>query len=324
MNDITTQEEPKSTTEEPQAFDAAFAEFASDTPQPPVQAGDEGEKDPSEQGDADAPAAPSDGTGAATEIADDDAKPAPLSDQAPTDIWAQATPEQKAAFEAAETARRTAEHRLSSDNGRVAALQRQLDEARRSMAAGGSQRTETPKGLKDLMESEEIKAFEREYPEVSAPILNLLRGTQAQLEQLQGTAQLVEQDRTTAFLESQIAAYEHAHPDWRDYASNDQFDPWLKTQPRHIQEAAQRNVQHIVDAAEASDVLSRFKAHIGVGTPTPRADPAPSTATPPVTDARRQRQLDGAVDVRTKGPQATSGAPDEFGAAFVHFANRKR
>jgi len=321
MNHPEGQEEQKPQADAPSEFDTAFAEFSSAPATPPADAGDEAASDQDKQPEPDPQPAPPGGDGAGTEIAADDAPPAPSAEQAPTDIWADAPEALKAAFEAEAARAKAAEHRLASDNGRVAALTRQLDELRRQPAAGGQQQTETPPGLEDLLASDEVKAFETEYPDVAKPILNLLKAQQTQLDQLQGTAATVEQDRQKVFLNEQLGLYEQDHPDWRQYSSDERWSAWLPTQPRHIREAFNRNVQHIVDAAEASDVLTRFKQHIGAATPAPTSPPPPP-ATPTPTDAKRQKQLDASADVRTRQPSTASGPPDEFGAAFAHFARK--
>jgi hypothetical protein len=314
MSDITNQQSQKPSGDDSSAFEASFAEFASDAKAPAADAADAGQTDPNAGTKVETPPAPAQ-PGAGTEIAADDAK-APSTEAAPTDIWATADPTYRAAYEAAQ---RDAEHKLSSEKGRVAALQRQLH-GLRQQGGGAQQQEQTPSGLKDLLETDDIKRFREEYGEVAAPVLKILEAQQAALDRITGSVKQVDQDRNDAFLNSQLDAYAAEHPDWASFAVDDRFRPWLQRQPRHIQEAATRNAQEIVDAAEASDVLSRFKLAHGIsGQQQPQQqEPLP----PPTADARRQKQLEASADVRTKGPEAAAGVPDEFGSAFVAYSQQ--
>ena len=327
MNHPAQEQEQNPQGDAPSEFENSFAEFSSDAAPPPAPAGDVEPEDQTPAPESEPQPAPAEQPEAGTEIAADDAAPAPSADAAPTDIWATAPPELKAAYDAVMDRAAKAEHRFTSENGRVVALSRQLDELRRQPAVK-EQQPEAPPKLKDLLESDEIKAFQTEYAEVASPILNLLRAQQVTIDRLEGTAQHVEQTREAELLQTQARAYIEAHPDYADFANHEGFAPWLETQPRYVQEAARRNAVTIVDAAEASDLLTRFKQHIGVGSqaqpaPDPQPEPAPAP-TPPPTDARRQRQLDAGTDVRTKGPTAAAGIPDSFDAAFAAFATKAR
>jgi hypothetical protein len=276
------------------AFDDSFAEFASET------------EDPAFASARTAPPAPTDPAGAGTTTPADGAYASPAGHD---DIWAGADPMLRAAYQAAASRAEAAEHKLSSAHGRVAAYQRQVNALRHEVS--GAQQAERPYGLDELLETERLRAFQEDYAEVAEPILDLLRTQQAQLDRLAGPVSQVEENSRRAFYHHQASILERDHPDWLDYTDHDAFAPWLETQPRHVQEAAVRNAQYIEDAQEVSDVLSRFKAHIGRG------------AGASATDARRMKQLAASTDVRTRGPQAAAGAPNEFDSAFEHFARQR-
>ncbi len=87
----------------------------------------------------------------------------------------------------------------------------------------------------------------------------------------------------------------------------------MKTQPRHIQEAAYRNANEIVDAAEAADVVSRYKAFR-------QPQQQNINASPPNTErdannqrllGKRQRQLESAATARSRGPGVATGIPED-------------
>jgi hypothetical protein len=91
-----------------------------------------------------------------------------------------------------------------------------------------------------------------------------------------------------------------------------------------------RNAERIVDGLETAHIVSLYKASDGYVPPVP-VNPTPGSQTsspatkdnggaPTKRDRDSQRRIEGNVSVPSKGPGAPSGPPDEFDAAFDHFA----
>lgn len=291
-------------TDEPEGqsseFDDAFEAFASGNEPPPADAA-EGDADPNPDGDDDSQQPAPEGVRENTDAAPAPAAPAqPASD----DIdWSQYPENVRKTFE-----RMQQENR--SLRGRQSTLDRQLHEFRTRQpqtpapSPAGNDDKPAPK-----VDDEKLKALREDYPEF-APALDELVSLRTTVANMAGSVQQVEGERTTAYLRGQVNSLAEQMPDWETWGGDKRFESWITTQPRHIQEAAARNSEFVVDAAEAFDVLSRFKA----------AHEAPAPNLKP--DPKRERQLGASRDATTKQPATVSGVPDDFGAAFDHHAKQ--
>lgn len=225
------------------------------------------------------------------------------------DVWANATPEQKAAFEAAEADRKKLEQALRSDRGRLSALQRQINELTRKPAASAAGNTGASDGA-EFLQSEDWKNFSTEYPEIAGPLGKVVASLQMQVATQSKVLNAIGDERQQAALNEQEQILASEHSDWLEVGTSQEFTDWVFTQPRHIQEAAFRNHEHIVDAAEAADLIGRYKqfampkennaaANAGGGTQNNRSD------------AKRRHQLESASSVRGNGPGVASGIPED-------------
>lgn len=289
----------------------------------PAGAGEGGE-------DAAAAAAGEQGSGQAAESAggkpagepSDGGKPSDKNKQ-PPDIWATATPEQRAAFEAAQAQLKKLEQAERSNRGRLSALQRQINEltlsgkkpdAASSAAKGAKQDEDQGDGF---LASAEWKAFQEEYPEVAGPMAKVIGALQAELTTAKKELSAIGSERRQSALEEQAQLLSEAHPDWTDVTADKGFVDWLNSQPRHIREAAARNANEIVDAEEAADVVGRYKAfraeQNGGGNAQQSAarqgaggNPNTRTLT-----GKRQLQLESATAARSRGPGVAAGIPED-------------
>lgn len=224
------------------------------------------------------------------------------------DIWANATPEQRAAFEAAQSARDLAEQRLRSDQGRQAALQRKIERLERQAQPRQRETSKTAVDLSSLSE---------DYPEIAEPLKKVLDPIATRMTK-------EDEDRTAAEEESRKAAESElselvneqtdilleAYPDYDKFleANAARFSEWVEDQPKRIREAAYRNAKYIRDGHGAIEVMKAFKAFIE---PKPAETPAPSVAEPdnPIQlNDRRQRQLSA-----TASPKSAAGRPTVSG-----------
>lgn len=237
------------------------------------------------------------------------------------DVWVNATPEQRAAFEAAQQQLKKLEQSDKSNRGRVSALQRQLQELR-------SQPNQPPRDQQgaddadanEFLASDEWKKFAEDYPEVAGPMGGVISKLQQQVARQDKILGSIGEAEQQSALDAQARALEEQHPDWDQVVTEhaDAFQEWVYTQPRHIQEAAIRNAQGIVDAEEAADVIGRFKGHLqgqqGNGNHS-ADDPAGNGSRQGNGNdrlaRRRQRQLKSATAARTRSPGHATGIPED-------------
>ena len=183
-----------------------------------------------------------------------------------------------------------------------------------SAAAGDEGKTGDDK---DFLASDDWKSFQGEYPEVAKPMLNLVSDLRGEITLLRKEQDAIGADRHLDATNEQTEILEEEYPDWEEVMADEGLLPWLDSQPRHIQEAAIRNAEEIVDAAEAADVVGRFKA-----TRSAQEDDGSSTGTLDAENTgkgdgttrlagKRKRQLEAASTTRTGGPGAAHGIPED-------------
>lgn len=294
---------------------AALEAFASvDAPADDAAAGTEG----GEQGGTGDPLAPADKAAANQPPAD--AGQAPPAGTTPSDdIWATASPEQRAAFEQLQ---RDSNLRLRSVQGRQSAADRELARARQRLAELEAARTAPaepkPQGGTDQSQQgddDRFKQLREDYPDIAGPLVDVIGELRKELGTLKGGVDQVQQDRTATILSEQQSTLDTKAPDWREVLGDDRFLGWLETAPRAVREAYQRNENQVVDGAEAVWLVAQARAGLGIGTeaPTPTPTPAPQAE-------RRAKQLASGKDMGRTGPAAVSDMPDDAdGAALALF-----
>lgn len=294
VTETTTDTAPSAET--PSEFEDAFAAFASgETPAPADDAATDGDDDGKPDDKDPAEPAP-------------DAAPAPgPADAAPSGPAAEADEiDWSAVPPAVRTAYEKIQHEAKSLRGRVSAADRTLHQLRTRPAPQAPQGTDKAPAKPALTE-EQIAQLRDDYPDVAGPILDMMESLRADVA---GVRQQDEETREAAILAANVADLGEVMPDWQQWGSDQRFETWITTQPRHIQEAAGRNSQHIVDVGEAHDVLSRFKAAHSAAAPAPTPNP------------RRDRQLRAGGDATTRQPATVTDVPDDFDAAFKAHAKK--
>lgn len=270
-------------------------------PDPPAEEGkDEGQPDADEAQDRQGP---------------DAAEPA--GSESTDDIWANADPKLKAAFEEANARAAKAENTIRSNNGRWSKAQRDADELRARLAAAQPKATEGKEAKAEPAADEtELKRIEEEYPDIAKPLLATIAALNAKVEQLEqndGTRQELDAARDQLAAQEAMAREEQAlaedHPDWRDIVQGQGFADWVNTQPRMVLEALHRNGSGIVDGAECSKILADFKRETGSTEPTnPLAQ-------------KRERQMEGARHVPAKaGAQPGQGQGGSYSDEWKRLA----
>lgn len=225
---------------------------------------------------------------------------------APEDVWANADPKLKAEHDKAiEAERRRWEHDVSSNRGRVAALQRQIADLR---AAGSQQH---------MPLADRIAALREDYPEIADTIEQAVAPLESEMEE----KRQADQRRLEAAEEELGSMYDHeaqkvekVHPGWGSFLSENgsAFAEWVNDPnlPRRLYEAALENKDVIVDAAAAAEVITRFKEHLRPA-PEPAAKPEPQAQQQSQLKDRRTRQLESTASPRTSRRPVVSGIPED-------------
>ena len=284
-------------------FEAAFAEASGQTadlpadpqvdPQPP-------EAEPAASDDMPTPAAETPPEGEAEPVT--------------PDIWSNVAPEAKAAFDAAEARARTAEHRLKSQEGREAAFQGHLHELRKQLREVGGSVTEQEDPLA-FMASEEWTKTKAEYGDDLKPVFTAMETLADRLKNAEGRFGQMDAQQEEALWERNFTLFSKDAPDWEQLLFHKDLSAWVEQQPRHLQEAFERNREHVMDPVEAVDVMNRFRAHVAMSSP-PQSQQTQL-------DHKRAAQLDGARAVTTKTPPVADTTDDSFEAHFAQAARAR-
>lgn len=216
----------------------------------------------------------------------------------PADIWASATPEQKAAFEAAMSERAKFEERFRSSAARAGSLQRKINAARKEASRAEPAR-------------DELAGISQDYPEIAQPLEKALARIDGRLENLTKARQSeIESDEAelAAIIETETKTLAAKHPDYVTVLKENgpAFAAWVEDQPARVRAAAYRNGQMIVNADEAAEVVGGFKKFLN-----PEAAKAPDPQQS--LDSRRQRQMASMSSPQRSGSSrpTVSGIPEE-------------
>lgn len=228
-------------------------------------------------------------------------------DEGPLDLEAL-----KAALEAAEQRADKAEQQFRSREGRERALQRDLERAR---AGGTGEQPQPRKPLKELLETDQIKAIRDEYPDF-VPLIDLLSevGNRAD-----GALEEVGQVKTGVVAQA-ITAEETklnaALPNWQELAGHPEFQKWVDDRPKADRDIVADNWDAIIDADAVKNVFETFRDTVV----SPKVDPAPSGEE---AGGKRKRQASSAQAAKVNGPAAASGESDDPEVLFAQAAAKK-
>jgi hypothetical protein len=284
-------------------FEAAFREATGETAEPDTA--------PQDAGQPNSEAAPAE---AGTEPGADDKPPLNPETANQPDIWADATPEQKAAYEAAIEQARDLEHKRRSDDGRLARYQRDRDTAQRKLETLVTAAQKDGEDLKALVVSEEWKRAKADYGDDLGPVFNALERL---TDQQAGVSERFQQMDAETIEEIEAANFhtlDERAPDWRDLLSRGDFSTWLEAQPKPWQEAFAQNKERLVDPTSALELVSRFRVHVALAEHQPTKEPEFQL------DSKRARQLDGARSATSRTPVVADPGGGDFDAEFSRAA----
>lgn len=202
-----------------------------------------------------------------------EAEDAPQAEPAGDDIWSNADPKLKAAFDEQLAKAATAEHGRKSAEARYASAQRRLDSVmtgRQSPApAKQSPATRSPLAGLSKEQIDSFQKFRAEYPEFAGPIEPLLSAMNAALQDviqenatLRAGMETIGEDRQNSASNAAEAEVLDTHPDL-DTVLDGRFMSWLADQPDGIRDMYDQNAVSIVNAGNVNKLLSLYKADMG-------------------------------------------------------------
>jgi len=248
-------------------------------------------------------------------------------------LWENATPAQKAAYEAATVTANTATQEAHRAHGTVSGLQKKVNALEKELkgstpaktpAGAGTDNDEDEDGTQDeeksagIFDTKEFKEAKAEYPEVLGPVESAFKALETQMKEIGGKVGALSDVHATqeTSIQDKIVATEV--PDYDAVVDSTEFGKWFETAPEYVRDGVKRNGNGIVNGLEVVDIVKKFKAETGWVAPTPPASstaPADKGAQPnkPKTDPKRKIQLDSATTPRPSGPPAASGQtpPDD-------------
>ena len=238
-------------------------------------------------------------------------EPADSQGAKPFDPWSGLSDEQKSFFE-------SIRHSESSQRGRVSSLQKQINELKAATPPpaavekpGAESQDDKPNRAARLKEAAE------EYPEAVGALVEAIVDLEAKLDAQAPKAPATEgAEPDAAALETEYAALENAHPDYRQIGQDPSYSAWVGSKSKAIQ-----NLANSYSADDVASVLTLYKAE---RTASQQQQPA-DTGKPDTNAQKRERQLQGSKAVQSRGPGGASGpASDDFHAAFAARAAQKR
>lgn len=232
-----------------------------------------------------------------------DVDPAPAAPVAgDEDIWKDAPPAAREAYEKLQQEKKQLEHETRSYEGRVAARQNRIAELSKQLEA-----LNKPAAEKD----DPLGQIANDFPELHDPLSKALESVASRAEQVEAAqrgrieAELSEeQKRYAEEVNAQTEALKKDHPDYLEVISKnvDKWTTWVEDQPKAIRDAVARNSEDITDAQAAKQVISAFKAFLNP----PETAPQPS----PQSD-KRQRQIGSTASPGSGNRQpVVSGIPE--------------
>ncbi len=247
----------------------------------------------------------------------DDAEPGPEGEEEPP-----AEPDISDRLKALETENQKLRHSDASQRGRLGAYQRQINELQQQLQqrqqhtqhANGQEKTDDERRDEAAQEmgSDDWQAFKEDFPDMARAFEARLKADQqkqAQLEQqiatLQSAVQPIQQQAHEQAIQSEYARLENRHSDWRDVIRAPEFTTWLQAQNPAIKALAAS------DSADDASALIDFYKGMALGNNS-RA-----------THDKRQDRLASAQTVSRRGAAQQRGTPEDFDAAFEHYAAKR-
>lgn len=217
------------------------------------------------------------------------------------------------------------EHRYKSDQGRVSAYQKQINELQAQLqqvqqmpqpqpqqAVQPQQANPEGSGMSDA----EWNKFKDEYPEIALVVeRKLAASAQKQVDPLTGevvtrlnqlqqqVAPLVEHEQRKQE-EARLAVLDNQHPEWRTQVKTAQFKQWLGQQPQAVQQLAFSDA-----VSDAAYLIGSYNRDTGAATSQQVAQ-------------QRTNRLQQNLGVKAKSNRQSTAIPQDFEGAFAYFTSQ--
>jgi len=225
----------------------------------------------------------------------------------------------------------------ASQRGRVGALQRQINEFKRQQQApqssgqpSASQSTQQPAGqsqqerdqkqaIAEEAGSEDWEAFKQDFPDIAnaldarfAELSRLEERVNQRISSVEQSVQPMQEQAHQQYLADQMRALEARHSDWQEVVNAPAFQEWLQQQPQWVQDQMESD-----NADDASALLDFYKAT------SQQAGSDDRAAAQQAEREKRNQRLANAQTPTRRGPAQRQAVPDEFEAAFNHYAKKR-
>lgn len=198
------------------------------------------------------------------------------------------------------------EHKVSSDSGRVSALQRQLSDLQKQ----GNGDTKAAEKIEEQIEELQLDpALLEELPELGN-LVKFAKDTHAELVRLRGEVQEkvltpAQQQAAQVRESAEIESLKTIHPDYEEIDGNPLFGQWINSQPTAVKDLAFSD-----SAADVSAAITYFKQ----SNPNYKS-PAPQNKTPVV-----DRSIDDLASLPSEGALRSKTPGGDRDALFEHAA----
>lgn len=202
-------------------------------------------------------------------------------------------------------------HKFQSDQGRVSALQKKINDLETKLNAGEATEAEVKSGTVEAFE--ELK---KDFPEIATAVQSYVDEQVGQVagtvsKRVKDTIEPLQEEHQDRFFAAQFEALEKAHPDYETVVKTAAWDQWLDSQPSQIRELANSDY-----ANDVSTALSYFKG-------TQPAEEKGETDEVTSVMEKRKKQMEDARGISSKRSATPRKAdPDDFEGAFEHYAKK--
>ena len=199
------------------------------------------------------------------------------------------------------------QHRIASDDGRVSALQRKINELESAQ--------KPQEDLKEAIQNPEKWAEVKEdYPELADGLETFVKSQIEErlkkVEEISAKVGTFEQKAIQEDRQRELEKLAQVHPDWHEIAQSSEFKGWVSAQPEKVRALADSD-----DAADAAFLLDTYKAT------RPKEDANQSQAEKLA--AQRKKQLAAAEETPTQRRTPTAADESDFEGAFERFARQR-
>lgn len=212
--------------------------------------------------------------------------------------------------------------KFNSNNGRISAYQRQINDLTQKIQNPASSNAERKQAKEDLAQqnnNSNWNEFKEEFPEFAAALderLSEIDVREKRFEErfgnLENQVQPLQEQAYQSAIKLEYSALAAEHPDYETVAVSPAFNEWLGLQPLPVQQLIDSN-----SAADAAYLLSSFKRDTGTN----------SGSSEPQINQQNRSRLQSNVAVQSKRTARRPVADDDFDSAFdaaVADGNRNR